>query len=76
MSCAVDISALYDNIHASDMPEELCIALYFHFSLTPVRPLCCCAARTSRLTLEWQRGASRRGWLQPASATTGHTGEE
>ena len=34
-----------------------------------------CAPLTfRRLTLEWQRGSSRRGWLQPASATMGHAG--
>lgn len=33
-----------------------------------------CACR--RLTLEWQRGAGKRGWLQPATATMGHAGAQ
>ena len=34
--------------------------------------LCTCR----RLTLEWQRGAGKRGWLQPATATMGHAGAQ
>ena len=40
MSSAADVPALFDIIHASGMPEELRVALYFYFkfSLTPVHP--------------------------------------
>ena len=39
-------------------------------SICMLTSLCACR----RLTLEWQRGAGKRGWLQPATATMGHAG--
>ncbi len=59
---------------ALDMPEEPCVLLSTISLLSPTCQDCHCVT-CSRLTLEWQRGASRRGWLQPASATMGHAGE-